>query len=282
VKEQADSRNRPPSTLVFPGGIGRVNRAYDPEYWNQNMVPTTARVAAQLKSRGFTCLSAVEGRELMQTDAAQLSALSRFWARLPPDKYLRDGGHYRFRRHSCFIQDHRSGELAPVPHRAHWQSIQYNALHGGITRLFEPIDDQVSTSAPWSRLLCAIGNLFARVQTVERWFIEAHQFRIDTVEGIGRPTPEGAHRDGVDFVAVILMRRHGVRGGETTVREPDGLNARRYTLQDPGSMLLLDDARVIHETSAIHPTGPSGVRDTLVLTYRGDGFQGSPSLMSRT
>jgi hypothetical protein len=27
--------------------------------------------------------------------------------------------------------------------------------------------------------------------------IEAHQFRIDTAEGIGRPTPEGAHRDGV-------------------------------------------------------------------------------------
>ncbi|MFX8160728.1 2OG-Fe dioxygenase family protein, partial [Acinetobacter baumannii] len=31
------------------------------------------------------------------------------------------------------------------------------------------------------------------------WFIEAHPFRIDTSDGIGRPTPEGAHRDGVDL-----------------------------------------------------------------------------------
>ena len=38
-----------------------------------------------------------------------------------------------------------------------------------------------------------------------RWFIEAHQFRIDTADGIGRPTPEGAHRDGVDLVAVFLV-----------------------------------------------------------------------------
>ena len=30
----------------------------------------------------------------------------------------------------------------------------------------------------------------------QTWFVEAHQFRIDTLHGIGRPTPEGAHRDG--------------------------------------------------------------------------------------
>jgi hypothetical protein len=38
---------------------------------------------------------------------------------------------------------------------------------------------------------------------------------------------------------------------------------------------LLDDARVIHETTPIQPLDPSapGVRDTLVLTYRAGGFQ---------
>ena len=35
--------------------------------------------------------------------------------------------------------------------------------------------------------------------------------------GIGRPTPEGAHRDGVDFVAVILVDRSGVKGGGSNV-----------------------------------------------------------------
>ena len=94
---------------------------------------------------------------------------------------------------------------------------------------------------------------------VSRWFIEAHQFRIDTLGGVGRPTPEGAHRDGVDFVAVIIVARHGVR----------------FTMTDPWSALLLDDARVKHETTPLQPLEPPalGYRDTLVLTFRQHGFQ---------
>ena len=41
-------------------------------------------------------------------------------------------------------------------------------------------------------------------------------------------------------------------------------------------MLLLDDARVIHETTPIQPEDASqaGYRDTLVVTLRAGGFQG--------
>jgi hypothetical protein len=122
-------------------------------------------------------------------------------------------------------------------------------------------------------LLIAIGSLFAQVRLVERWFVEAHQFRIDTAGGIGRPTPEGAHRDGVDFVAGVLVQRHNVRGGETHVFDAHGTSGVRFTMQEPWSILLMDDARVIHETTPIQPDGDEGVRDTLVLTYRAGGFQ---------
>jgi hypothetical protein len=106
------------------------------------------------------------------------------------------------------------------------------------------------------------------------WYVEAHQFRIDTEGGIGRPTPEGAHRDGVDLVAVFLVRREGIKGGETRVFQADGPAGQRFTLAEPWSLLLLDDERVIHETTPIQPTGGQGHRDTLVLTYRAGGFQG--------
>jgi hypothetical protein len=39
-------------------------------------------------------------------------------------------------------------------------------------------------------------------------------------------------------------------------------------------MLLLDDARMIHETTPIQPEGEYGHRDTLVLTFRENAFQG--------
>jgi len=38
--------------------------------------------------------------------------------------------------------------------------------------------------------------------------------------------------------------------------------------------LLLDDHRVIHESTPIQPVDDAGHRDTLVLTYRSGAFQG--------
>jgi hypothetical protein len=104
--------------------------------------------------------------------------------------------------------------------------------------------------------------------------VEAHQFRIDTASGIGRPTPEGAHRDGVDFVAVILVDRVSIKGGETRVFEANGPDGKRFTMLEPWTMLLLDDASVIHESTPIQPDGENGHRDTLVLTWRAGAFQG--------
>lgn len=202
--------------------------------------------------------------------------LTDSWNRLPPDAHLKDGGHYRKRRHACFVQELPGGALTQVPHRAHWQPTDYNALHGGFERWFEPVEPAVAEAPAWTDLLASLGKLFAQVRPVPRWYIEAHQFRIDTAGGVGRPTPEGAHRDGVDFVVVLLVARHGVKGGETRVFDANGPDGVRFVMQEPLTTLLLDDARVIHETTPILPgDGPAedGYRDTLVLTYRAEGFQ---------
>jgi hypothetical protein len=228
---------------------------------------------ARLQQSGFALLEPPPAHAALALDLAALDALRDSWERLPRDAYLRDGGHYRARRHSCFEQAPGAAVLVAVAHRAHWQPTSYNALHGGLLRWFEPIEPQVTASAAWQQLLLSLGELFAELRPVERWYIEAHQFRIDTEGGIGRPTPEGAHRDGVDFVAVVLVARRAVRGGETRVFEAHGSAGVRFTMERPWSMLLMDDARVIHETTPIQGEGALGVRDTLVLTYRAGGFQ---------
>lgn len=208
---------------------------------------------------------------------AAVLAQARSWDALPADRYLRDGGRYRFRRHACFIHDLAAGALVAAPRRAHWQSTRYNALHGGIERWFEPIEPALAADPGFRALLRALGDAFSNVRPVLRWYVEAHQFRIDSADGIGRPTPEGAHRDGVDFVAILLLRRDPLRGGETRVFPAEGSGSGpRFTMRRPGEMLLLDDARVIHETTPIQPLAAEGrgVRDTLVLTWRAAGFQG--------
>ena len=236
--------------------------------------PLTApnRLTDALREPGHAVCSAGGLCERIGVALPALLALAPSWNDLPADAYLRDGGRYRRRRHSCYVVD--GGRIEPVAHRAHWQPIEYNALHGGLERWFEPIAPNVAGAPVWSQLLRGLSALCSGVRGARPWHVEAHQFRIDTTDGIGRPTPEGAHRDGVDFVAVVLVDRAGVKGGETRVFEAAGPSGMRFTMTEPWTLLMLDDARVIHESTPIQPVQTGGHRDTLVLTFRAAGFQG--------
>ena len=237
------------------------------------------RLTAALRDPGHAVCSPANLCERTGVTMPELLALNPTWNDLPADAYLRDGGRYRRRRHSCFIVDGDHVEMAP--HRAHWQPLEYNALHGGLERWFEPIVPDVVAASAWARLLGGLSALCSEVRGARPWHVEAHQFRIDTTDGIGRPTPEGAHRDGVDFVAVLLIDRVGVKGGETRVFEAAGPNGLRFTMTEPWTLLMLDDARVVHESTPIQPLQVGGHRDTLVLTFRADGFQGPAVSMER-
>jgi hypothetical protein len=225
-----------------------------------------------LHQPGYAVLEPLALGELLGVRTAQLLEMNESWDDLPPDGYLRDGGRYRRRRHGCYVAD--AALLRPVAHRAHWQPVDYNALHGGLERWFEPLSSRVVEHPAWPVLLLALAAQCSLIKGQQPWFVEAHQFRIDTEGGIGRPTPEGAHRDGVDFVAVILVNRVGVKGGETRVFEAQGSLGQRFTLTEPWTLLMLDDEKVIHESTPIQPLDGRGHRDTLVLTFRAGGFQG--------
>ena len=235
---------------------------------------TPEHLGTALVEDGYAVLAPQGLAEWLGAPLAELEALRPDWDQLPPDEYLKDGGRYRTRRHACFIAD--GHELSQVPHRAHWQPVEYNALHGGMQRWFAPMLGETVAHPVWQQLMRRLADAASGLRGPQPWYIEAHQFRIDTAGGIGRPTPEGAHRDGVDLVAVALVGRHNVKGGETRVFEAEGRRGERFTMTEPWTMLLLDDARVIHESTPIQPLaeGEAGWRDTLVVTCRAGAFQG--------
>ena len=239
-----------------------------------------------LLDNGFAQLNPQEVATWANCALSDLTALAGYWQTMPLDHYLKDTGKYRRRRHSCFVFEQDA--LTQTAHRAHWQSLSYNALHGGMERWFEPIDEALLAQTSWHKLLLAFGQTARALQRSKqadtfqtqmhsRGCIEAHQFRIDTAGGIGRPTPEGAHRDGVDLVAVFMVNRHGIKGGETRVFDARSTTGVRFTLSEPWSLVLLDDARVVHETTPIQPLSQAvanqAYRDTLVLTCKADSFQ---------
>ncbi len=233
-----------------------------------------ADLPAQLGAAGWAVTPAADLARLCELPLRALLAWQPLWPDLPPDAHLRDGGRYRRRCHGCFVV--RGNTLQAVAHRAHWQPVEYNALHGGIQRWFEPLPPALAQDPAWARLLLGLAGVATALRGPADWYVEAHPFRIDTTDGIGRPTPEGAHRDGVDLVVVLMVDRHNVKGGETRVFDARGPQGVRFTLREPFSALLLDDERVIHETTPIQPLDAAAPawRDTLVLTFRRGGFQG--------
>jgi hypothetical protein len=224
------------------------------------------------QTHGFVVLDATAVMECFGVTSTALAHLATHWDDLPPDRYLKDGGRYRQRRHGSWVVE--ADKASPVPHRPHWQPLSYNALHGGMQRWFAPLQADLAQAPALHRLMRGLAVWGDVLHGPRPWFTEVHAFRIDTMDGIGRPTPEGAHRDGVELVAVFMLQRHRIKGGETRVFEATGPNGQRFTLSQPWSMLLLDDHRVIHESTPIQPAFPEcrGWRDTLVITLRADGF----------
>ncbi|HTL90691.1 MAG TPA: 2OG-Fe dioxygenase family protein [Steroidobacteraceae bacterium] len=104
-------------------------------------------VLSELRSSGYALLAPMAAAAALDLELGPLDALAGSWERLPRDAYLRDGGHYRARRHSCFLYTSGTGLLAPVAQRPHWQPTTYNALHGGMLRWFEPIEAEVAGAA---------------------------------------------------------------------------------------------------------------------------------------
>lgn len=189
---------------------------------------------------------------------------------MPVDTYMADQGRYRRRRHAVLrLQD---GVLSRPPHQPHYQSTDYNPLNGGIERWFEPIPSLVVDSCEMRALLAMASACFAPLRpSVREWKLELHQFRIEArADEAGQPTPEGSHRDGVDFVLVVLTRRHNIARGCTGIHRPDGEPLGEFTLTEPLDAALVDDQRVFHGVTAVEALEPDqpSFRDVLVVTFK--------------
>jgi hypothetical protein len=240
-----------------------------------------ASLAQQIEANGFVLVDAAAMRGLLETHASREghgalddeAAFVASWHDLPLDEHMADGGRYRRRRHAVFTA--AGGELTREPDQPHYQSLRYNPLNGGVARWFAPVRPAVAEGPTLRAAIALLVSTADRLRpAVGRWHVEVHQFRIEALAGeAGKPTPEGTHRDGVDFVAVMLVGRSNVAQGVTTITDAAGAPLVRARLATPFEAMLLDDARVRHGVSpigAIDPAQPAS-RDALVVTLRAAG-----------
>lgn len=221
-------------------------------------------------ANGFARIAADDIREMAGPEAmAEWPLFRASWDDLERDEYMADGGTYRRRSFSVFKLGPE--RLHRKTHRPHFQGRQYNPLNGGLERWFMPTDAALTDGLLIPALLRSARDLFSPDGTNGHWLAELHQFRIEArADGPGHPTPEGLHRDGVDWVFMMAVERFGVTGGVSHIHANDGTPLAEFTLIEPGDAVLLDDRRVLHGVTPIHPADGDkpGHRDLLVVTYR--------------
>jgi hypothetical protein len=231
-----------------------------------------------LQRDGFALVRAPSMRALLQQhgfpDAPEAwESFAASWNDLGLDRFMADGGRYRKRRHATFsIQ---AGRIERKPHQPHYQSRDYNPLNGGIERWFAPVAEEIGAHPALHAILAACNDLFTPLTPQDvlpsAWHVELHQFRIEARSGeAGEPTPEGLHRDGVDWVLVLLVSRVNVESGETSIHDLQRRLLGSFTLSEPLDAALVDDSRVYHGVTAVRPVEPDrpAYRDVLVVTFR--------------
>jgi hypothetical protein len=231
-----------------------------------------SRLADAIATDGFAFAQSADMRTLFERPGSLTDwpAFAASWNDLGLDTHMADGGRYRKRRHATLSAV--SGEpIHRVSHQPHYQSRDYNPLNGGIARWFDPMLPEIATGRSMTTILEICRTLFERLLPAQAWHIEVHQFRIEAHSGVeGRPTPEGMHRDGVDYVLVLLIGRRNIQSGVTSIRATDGRDLGSFTLTEPFDAAWVDDHRVMHGVTPVEPIDPAqpGFRDVLVVTFR--------------
>jgi len=231
----------------------------------------SADAHADLAGGGFAFLDAETSRSWLERSGtlADWHALAESWNGMAHDEFMADGGRYRRRRYAAFTAD--ANGITRKAHQPHWQGLDYNKLNGGVARWFEPMPATIASGPSFQAILAACHFLFSSLRPNQVWQIETHQFRIEAKPGeAGQPTPEGHHRDGVDYVLVLMIHRENIAKGVTTIHAPDGTELGSFTLEHTFEAALVDDHRVFHGVTAVEPIDPAkpAYRDVLVVTFR--------------
>jgi hypothetical protein len=229
---------------------------------------TTPRIW-EMRNERFVAGTAID---LFGHDFASMAGWGEFqgyWDNLERDRYMNDGGTYRYRRFGRFKWFSDAKRLELQPHGPYRQPTYFNPLNGGMERLFAPVTEDMAENEVVRTLLGTLANVYSEIEDVPVWKINAYFNRIvATSEEHGLPVPEGMHRDGVKFSCLFMADRKGVSGGVTTL--VDLMNKYPlYTgsLEKPCDALIFRDDSVFHDTTAIVPTvgGSKGHRDVLVI-----------------
>ena len=229
-------------------------------------------VSNTLTARQWITLSGSDITRLLNITREDIQQFGALWSDLRLDHYMADGGCYRYRRYGQFSLDPDTLEKHQLPHEPYFQPGYINTLNGEIKRAFEPLTAEFALHHVLDRLIRFMaevcnGALGKKVP----WNVRLHPYRIVASEDShGMPTPEGLHRDGVTFISSVMIRRHNIQGGVTTITDAGQTHLTDVQLTQPFDLMLANDETTMHSVSPISMTNNelnTAYRDVLVIAF---------------
>ena len=178
-------------------------------------------------------------------------------------------GKYRLRRYSMVELLAEPYMFKQLPTNTFMQTDEYNDFQGNVERKFDNIDECILNGKGMKELIYKfrMGNKLP-IGTP----IDIHQMRIITLYDETPVSPEGVHRDGYDFIAMIGIARDNIKGGHLLVyTEQDGDHFMSIPL-NAGQMVTLDDTKLWHNASDIKTVDKTknGYMDAFIVTAKID------------
>ncbi len=203
--------------------------------------------------------------------------LNEFRARyetLPEDPHLFAGEGERFRRYARFLINPAQGTLERFKHDSFFQAKEYDQLYGDIHRHFAPLNPEDYESDFLQMLVMESYRSLPipESQRLEPFEVSVHMIRIaaTTRNNIGRPAPEGIHRDGYHFGSIHLMNRTNIQGDCNYIYDLNQKEIDRFKLERPLDSIYFDDRAIFHGVSPFQAVDPRSraLRDMLILLYQ--------------
>lgn len=178
-------------------------------------------------------------------------------------------GKYRLRRYSAIELRHalHVKKFKVLPGSDFTQSSEYNKFQGDVKRNFKNIEEETLASKGVEEIVY----MFRYVNELSPGTrVDIHQMRVITrYRLVSTPvSPEGAHQDGYDCIAMVGIDRHNISGGELLISyTKDGEPFTSIPL-DLGVIAFLDDKALWHNASPLRAIdgNEKGYMDAFVLT----------------
>ncbi|MEP0211224.1 MAG: 2OG-Fe dioxygenase family protein [Paracoccaceae bacterium] len=229
------------------------------------------QINTELASQGY---SYVRGADfgVANASSADFANMADEWNRLEADKYLQDQARFRERRFGRFAYKPLTNECIQLKHKPYFQAATTNTYAGGIEREVAPLSATFAKNPLLRELVAQDFDCFptSKYDPKEWWYVACHLFRIiGRTNETGEPTPEGVHRDDINYGAMHLMRRTNATGGLSRIHAEDHSITAELCLQERLDTLFWADEQVLHSVTPIHPSDihEPAIRDILILGY---------------